>query len=266
MLARDETETDWQADDCCTLVNASGSSPLVLVCEHASNHIPDEFGDLGLSADARQSHIAWDPGALGVATELSSVLDAPLLVQNVSRLVYDCNRPPDEASAIPEKSEIYSIPGNANLPQSERDRRTRLYYDPFRLRLSAVVEEALARFGAPVLATIHSFTPIYFGQPRTVELGILHDEDARLADFLLASMTSRESMRIERNQPYGAADGVTHTLRFHALPKGIPNVMIEIRNDLIATEMDQKKMAATLARYFASAIGQFASNEEGMAH
>lgn len=250
--------TDQQGPAILSVHNASGKAPVILVCEHASNHIPADLRDLGISEDVRQSHVAWDPGALGVALELSDLLDAPLLVGHVSRLVYDCNRPPEDQSAIPAKSEIYDIPGNANLSDGERARRAKLYYDPFRLELAGLVQAAIASHPSPILANIHSFTPVYFGQKRQVEIGILHDADARVADCLLASMHATENYRVERNEPYGPEDGVTHTLRTHALPFGLLNVMIEIRNDLIRTSDEQKGMAAILARHFDVARNHFA--------
>ncbi|MCB9994635.1 MAG: N-formylglutamate amidohydrolase [Hyphomicrobiaceae bacterium] len=266
MLVRDTSSAVRRPPETLAVLNASGAAPLVLVCEHASNFIPAELHDLGVDETVRLSHVAWDPGALGVATGLSRLLDAPLLVQNVSRLVYDCNRPPSEPSAVPEKSEIYTIPGNEALAPAERDLRAARYYEPFRHELMDLLDTAIARHGAPLLATIHSFTPVYFGQPRAVEIGILHDEDARLADFLLNAFTAAGHWNCQRNQPYGPSDGVTHTLREHALPRGLANVMIEIRNDLIATAEAQEKMGAMLAGHLASAIDQFTETREEVTH
>ena len=94
---------------------ASAKGRLVLVCEHASNHIPEGWGDLGLSPDQRRAHIAWDPGALGLARGVARRLEAVLVHAPVSRLVYDLNRAPDMAGAMPSRSEIHDIPGNAAL-------------------------------------------------------------------------------------------------------------------------------------------------------
>ncbi len=211
------------------VVNPDGAHSVLLVCEHASRAIPPEFGDLGLSAEALESHIAWDPGALTVSLALSDALDATLVHASVSRLVYDCNRPPEAPDAMPAKSEATVIPGNAALSEADRQARVDAYYRPFE---ALVAETVAARPVPPVIVTIHSFTPIYLGRERAVEIGILHDTDSRLADALL-----RESSRftVARNQPYGPEDGVTHTLRRHALPSGLLNVMIEIRNDLLET-------------------------------
>jgi predicted N-formylglutamate amidohydrolase len=107
---------------------------------------------------------------------------------------------------------------------------------------------------APVLVTIHSFTPVYEGNPREVEIGILHDADTRLADAMLQCGAAHLPHIIRRNEPYGPADGVTHTIAEHGLPFGHPNAMIEIRNDLIATPKAQTDMARQLAGWLTQAI------------
>ncbi len=235
------------------VTNQEGSSPFLIVCEHASKTIPAGLGGLGLDAGAANSHIAWDPGALAVATELSQILDAPLVEARFSRLAYDCNRPPEAAGAMPEKSEIYDIPGNRNLSPEARARRVRELYEPFSRALTNAITTRVLQGRPPVLVTIHSFTPVYFGEQREVELGILHDEDTTLADAMLAN-ADKTTMLARRNEPYGAADGVTHTLKLHAIPNGLLNVMIEVRNDLLTTGAEQKKVAAELADMLRAAL------------
>jgi predicted N-formylglutamate amidohydrolase len=237
-------------------VNPNGAAPVVLVCEHASNFIPPEFADLGLDREVLQSHIAWDPGALPVALRLSALLDAPLVASRISRLVYDCNRPPHAEGAMPARSELYAIPGNEGLSPEDRAERVRRFYDPFRTTLSECLDSRIAAGRAPVLVTIHSFTPVYFGKPRMVELGILHDRDSRLADEMFASLAGEAGWVVRRNEPYGPQDGVTHTLAVQALPRGLRNVMIEIRNDLIAGIDGQERAALLLARHLAAALGE----------
>jgi len=242
------------SSDVVEVINPAGSGGFVLVCEHASSHIPCELKDLGLSGDVLTSHVAWDPGALAVAEAMSGELDAPLVAQRVSRLVYDCNRPPQAASATPARSEIYAIPGNAGLSPAERERRAERYYVPFRETLAACIDARLGRPAAPVVVTIHSFTPVYFGLRRSVDIGILHDADRRLADAMLECAKSEPRSRFRRNEPYGPLDGVTHTLVEQAMPRGLMNVMIEIRNDLIGSEAEQQEMAALLCRLLRGAM------------
>lgn len=232
-------------------LNPDGQGAFVLVCEHASNHIPAALSRLGLSDDALSSHIAWDPGARAVAQTLSQDLDSPLVAAGVSRLIYDCNRPPNEPSAMPARSESTDIPGNAALDQMARLARTVSVYGPFRDRLAGLLDQALAIGRLPILMTIHSFTPVYLGNRREMDVGILHDSDTRFADALLQAASEDDeacSLRIRRNEPYGPKDGVTHTLALHAVPRGLPNVMIEIRNELLADVAGRDRIAALLGR------------------
>lgn len=237
-----------------SVTNAGGRRELVLVCEHASNYIPPQFDGLGLDESALQSHIAWDPGARGVALHLSALLDAPVVTQNVSRLIYDCNRPPDAEAAMPAVSEIFAVPGNTSLTSIERDLRTLTYYHPFADALTSLVDTRINVRTPPALITIHTFNPTYSGAVRAFDLGILHDVDTRLADLLLDTMGDQRRFDVRRNQPYGPRDGVTHTLKTHALPHGLPNVMIEIRNDLVATPDAERQMAEWLAPWFDTAL------------
>lgn len=220
---------------------------VILVCEHASHHIPDDWANLGLTADQRQAHIAWDPGALGLARGLSERLDATLIHAPVSRLVYDLNRAPDMAGAMPARSEIHDIPGNAAISAAERLARTQAVYLPWASGLHGLIASRIALGRRPVVITVHSFTPLYHGRPRTVEFGIIHDADAHLSVAILDAAHRKTRLQAELNSPYSAADDVTHTLRVHATPYGLPNAMLEVRNDLIATPQAQAAMAETLA-------------------
>lgn len=234
---------------------AEAKSDIVLICEHASRRVPERLGDMGLSEELLKSHIAWDPGALAVAEMLSEALDATLIHQRFSRLAYDCNRPPEAKDAIPEVSEIYDVPGNRGLNVAERAARTEALYHPFHKAIDDLLVARQDAGRSPVIVTIHSFTPIYKGVARDVEIGILHDSDSRLADCMLANGAGGYDVR--RNEPYAPVDGVTHTLRRHALTRNLKNVMIEIRNDLIADPAGQ----GAAAGYIAGLLGQCLDGE-----
>lgn len=237
-------------------VNPLGESDICLVCEHAGRLVPRALGRLGLTEADFDRHISYDIGAEGVSRRLSAQLDAPLVLQRYSRLVYDCNRPPEAPSAMPEISETTAIPGNRNLGAEERLQRTNEIYRPFHAAVADVLDAMEARGKLPHLVTIHSFTPVYKGVPRTLDLGILHDEDARLADALIELTRGyNPAIDVRRNEPYGPADGVTHTLLVHSAPRRMPNVMIEIRNDLIASEAGQQAWAERLARLLSAVQG-----------
>ncbi|MGC1495726.1 MAG: N-formylglutamate amidohydrolase [Sulfitobacter sp.] len=239
-------------DDPVLVLNPDAKSRVVVVCEHASCFIPDAYNDLGLTGDALTSHIAWDPGALEVAKGLAERLDATLVASNISRLVYDCNRPSSAADATPVQSEAIKVPGNANLTAAQRAERVNTVYEPFRARLAKVN----AGITGPIIVTIHSFTPIYHGAKRPVEIGILHDTDTRLADALLHVAPQHTDALVLRNEPYGPQHGVTHTLKEHALPFGHLNVMLEVRNDLLHDATVQDAMAGCIANWLSDALAQ----------
>lgn len=224
------------------------ASEIVLICEHASKTMPKALGTMGLDAAKLASHIAWDIGAQRLAEMLSDRLDATLVSQRFSRLAYDCNRPPEAAGAYPERSEIYDVPGNVGLSARDKARRADALYHPFHQAIDDLLDERLAAGRKVVLVTVHSFTPIYFGTRRDGHLGILHDDDSRLAEAMLDAAARLELNNVLRNYPYGPEDGVTHTLQRHGLTRQIANVMLEIRNDLITDEAGQSIWADRVAK------------------
>lgn len=253
MLAETQFFTEGDGEP-VAVENAGAAGDVLLVCEHASSQLPKRYGTLGLSEDALSSHIAWDPGALAVSQFMSRQLAAVLIYQRFSRLVYDCNRPPESPAAMRDSSEIFRIPGNEDLSEAERSLRTTSLYLPFQGRISDEIEVRRRQGRRTVLVTIHSFNPVYFGERREVEIGILHDKDSRLADAMLKAAADTRLYRVERNEPYGPADGVTHTLELHAAADGLLNVMIEVRNDLISDETGQGVVADFLTGLLREAL------------
>lgn len=252
---------DRQDGDPAILVNEKGRSPVVLVCEHAGRVLPASLGTLGLAEADLARHIAWDIGAEAVSRRLSAALDAPLVLQRFSRLAYDCNRPPESAGAMPAVSETTRIPGNENLKSEDRLGRTLEIYRPFHDAVARLLDKRAAEGIASLFVTIHSFTAVYKGVDRKLDLGILHDHDVRLADRMLGHFARFKDIVTRRNEPYGPADGVCHTLNLHAGVRGLRNVMIEIRNDLIADEAGQAAWAGRLA----VALGE-QMNEKGLSY
>lgn len=230
------------------ILRRNAQSDVILVCEHASNHFPALWGNLDLRPDQLISHAAWDPGALGVAQGLSERLDATLIHATVSRLIYDLNRAPDMPGAMPLRSEVHDIPGNASISRDQRLARAQAVYLPWVNALHDLVATRIALGRRPIIVTIHSFTPVYFGQARSVEFGVIHDADPQLSLAVLGAAKALTRLNCQLNAPYSAADDVTHSLRLHATPYGLPNTMLEIRNDLIATPDDQAFMADQLTQ------------------
>ncbi len=223
------------------VTNPDGAGPCIILCDHASNFVPDGFGSLGLSESDLQKHIAWDPGALGVSAVMSKLLDAPLVESCVSRLIIDCNRPLNAPDLVPSLSEVTVIPANENLSEAARDERIVLSHKPYHAAIERLVREReQAGLPAPVFVAVHSYTPVYRGVTRPWHIGIIHDADDRVAAPLIASLQALGLYDVGINEPYSPADRVYYTLERHASAQGLPAVMIEIRNDLVTTVAEEK--------------------------
>ncbi|MFC5386245.1 N-formylglutamate amidohydrolase [Aquamicrobium segne] len=228
------------------VTNPEGTSPYVFTCDHASNYMPAELGLLGLSEEDFLGHIAWDPGALPVAAMLAQALDATLIETCVSRLVIDCNRPLDAHNLITQVSETTTVPGNANLTPEQKQARIDLVWQPFHDTIAAVLDERQAQGRETRLVSVHSYTPVFFGKQRPWHIGIIHDEDERLAAPLLRALNGVAGIKVGANEPYSPADLVYFTLERHARSRGLACAMIEIRNDEIANDAGQRKWAGLL--------------------
>lgn len=232
--------------DVAIVENAEGLGPFVIVCEHASNFVPARFGNLGLPEAELQRHIAWDPGALGVARVLAKELDAPLVSCAVSRLVIDCNRDPSVFDAITAKSEDTIIPGNTDLSNEERRTRVVEVYEPFHAGVAAQVAAKRAK-GPVAIVGIHSFTPVYNGAGRPWHIGILFDRDESLSAPMLTALRRDSAIVVGANEPYSPGDRVYHTLDRHGQSQGLSSVMVEIRNDLLTTPEQERAWGTKLA-------------------
>ena len=233
--------------------NPEGTGPFVIVCDHASNRIPEEYEPFELADDALATHIAWDPGALAVARRLSKRLDAPLLWPDVSRLIIDCNRAPDAKSLIVTESEGRKVPANHGLPEAERSRRLNQIHGPYHAAIDACLEHRLARRQPTALIAVHSYTPVYLGKARPWQVGIVFGEDRRMADLLIRELEAEPALFVGINEPYSPEDQVYYTVERHAHPSALPAVMIEIRNDEIGDQSGQRKWADRLGGILAIA-------------
>jgi predicted N-formylglutamate amidohydrolase len=229
--------------------NPEGSGSFVIVCDHASNRIPGEFSSFGVDPALLETHIAWDPGALGVARHLSARLDAPVVWPDASRLVIDCNRSDDASSLIVVETERGPVPANRSLSQEERRRRLEHIHAPYHATIDALLKRRMDTHLPTAVVAIHSFTPVFFGKGRSWQIGVVFGDDRRLADPLIHALEAADpALTVGINQPYSPADQVYYTVERHAGPRGLPAAMIEIRNDEIGNEEGQRRWADRLAR------------------
>ncbi|MBV9248514.1 MAG: N-formylglutamate amidohydrolase, partial [Acetobacteraceae bacterium] len=180
-----ESLLDPDEPDPVQVLRAEGSSDILLTADHAGRAIPRRLGRLGLSDQELDRHIAWDIGIAGVTRRLSDALDAAAVLQVYSRLVIDCNRDPAVLSSIPEISEATEIPGNVGITSAEREARKREIFEPYHARIRALLDGRAAKGRRTVLVAMHSFTPRFKGESRAMQVGVLFNRDARLANILL---------------------------------------------------------------------------------
>ncbi len=215
-----------------------GDGPFVIACEHAANRLPRALGSLGLPQADLQRHIAWDPGAADVADGLAARLGGDLLKQRFSRLAIDCNRSPERPDAIAVLSEDTPIPGNLALSAEAREGRVAAFWSPFHAALETLIDKRQHARRPTALVTVHSFTPVYRGVARPWHVGVISTDERSLADAVLVALRRDRTLVVGDNEPYSARDNVDYTIRRHGRDRGLPHVMIEIRNDLLGAAED----------------------------
>jgi predicted N-formylglutamate amidohydrolase len=245
---------DADGDRSVEVLNAGGSSPFVLICEHASNRFPEAYRDMGLTPHQRLMHIAWDPGALAVAMLLVDELDAPLIHSTVSRLVIDCNRDVDAIDLIPTVTERMDIRANVGITADERRSRIERYHAPFHAAIETLLDRRLAQGRETILVTVHSFTPTYKEVARPWPVGLIHGADVSFTRALFEALKQDDPMlNVGWNEPYSARSGVTYTIEHHGDGHGLPAAMIELRNDEILEPGGVASWVRRLARCLQSA-------------
>lgn len=207
---------------------------LLFVADHATNFIPEAYGNLGVDEADLQKHIAWDIGTLDVARAVRNRTGGRLLRAPVSRLLIDLNRDPGHPGLIPESSDGILIPGNMDLTPEERQRRLDIYFHPYHGLLSSEIDTMLETKDKVSLVSIHSFTPVMNGQARPWHVGILYNQDDRLARAAIDWLSREPGLIVGDNEPYSGRL-LNYTMDRHAEARGIPYLSIEIRQDLIST-------------------------------
>jgi len=230
--------------------NAEGASPFLLTSDHYGRALPRALGDLGLPESEMERHIAWDVGIAGVAHALSKHLGAHLIAQRYSRLVIDCNRPPDAPGSIPRISEATVIPGNEGLTRDAADARRQQIFDPYHRRIREVIDRRLRDNIPTVLVSLHSFTPVYAGIARPWHVGTLYQRDTRLPPLLLKGLRASGDLVVGDNEPYAVSEETDYTIPVHGEARGLMNTGIEIRQDLIADAAGEMQWADRLANIF----------------
>jgi len=238
-----------------TLLNPDAQTPLLLLCDHASARIPPGLDNLGLSAGQLSAHIAVDIGAAAVTRLLAERLGASAILARWSRLVIDLNRDPEDFTSIREISDGVLVPGNRDLTPAERARRRTEIFDPYHQAVAAWIRARAAGGQAPAIVSLHSFTPELGGVARGWHAGVLTNRDRRLGRLALETLAGLDpTLVLGDNKPYSGLSDYGYSIETHALPAGLPNLLLEIRQDLITDADGQRRWAGLVEKVLARAL------------
>ena len=222
---------------------AGASPPLLLTCEHASNALPPGWAWPEEDGWLVEMHWAWDPGAAALTRALAERLGCPAVLSTFSRLLVDPNRPPGSDTMFREVADGRPVVLNRDRTAEDERRRLEACYEPYHAAVAAMVAE---HPGVPLLS-MHTFTPLYEGTPREVEIGVLFDDDEAwgLAWF--------EALRggaydVRVNEPWSGRLGLMYSVQRHARREGRRCVELEIRQDHATDAVEAARIVDLLAR------------------
>jgi len=230
------------------VLNESGGSDIVLICEHASNHIPAEYKSLGLDEPDLSRHIAWDIGAAAVTRALAAKLDAPAFLGTYSRLLIDLNRPLGVPTSIPKRSESTDIPGNASLSEAEKTRRGDLIFAPFHNFIAKHLRARETVGRKSRIVAMHSFTPVFFGKERPWQAGVLYDSSRAFGEAVIAGLRQDSALNVEPNVPYVISRDHDYAVLVHGHDRGYAGILIEVRQDLLTSAEGTEGWARRIAQ------------------
>ena len=241
----------WQPVE---VIPGAPDADVLLICDHASNHVPPEYGNLGLPAAEFARHIGWDIGAAAATRRLAAQLKAPAVLSCFSRLLIDPNRGSDDPTLVMQVSDGAIIPGNQAVDAAEIDRRRRLYWQPYRDAVGAALDAMLAAGKTPAIISLHSFTPVWKNDARPWEIAVLWDADDRIAAPLIDALRA-DGVTTGDNAPYdGALEG--DTLYEHGTRRGLAHVLVEFRQDLIGDAAGVAVWSDRLSRALAPVLAR----------
>ncbi|MEM7122299.1 MAG: N-formylglutamate amidohydrolase [Pseudomonadota bacterium] len=216
------------------VVNGGGVADCLVVCDHASDVIPERLGDLGLDERHLREHIAWDIGAAAMTRRLAERLDAPAVLAGFSRLVVDCNRYLDDPAAFVEVSDRVTVPGNAALSAAAKQERADAFYRPYHGEIDRRIEAAMGAGKVLTVVSVHTMTDRMRGKElRPQEVTVCWDRDERLALSFIRNLEAVDGLVVGDNDPYGLDLGEDYTVPEHAMRRGLPHIQLEVRQDLV---------------------------------
>jgi len=230
-----------------TIFNGQAKSPVLLVADHASPHIPVSFNQLGLDDWVLDRHVTWDIGSNKLAHYLAVELDARAVLAGFSRLIVDPNRHPASRTSIPEVSDGITIPGNAGLSEQQKAGRLQSFFTPYHDTIAEVLNQFSRNGVVPAVISVHTFSPVFDREERPWHIGIMWDKDPRIPVPLINGLRKLDNVCVGDNEPYSGRHPHDFTIDHHAEASGLPHVGIEVRQDLVREEEGARKWAGVLS-------------------
>ncbi|PHR57213.1 MAG: N-formylglutamate amidohydrolase [Robiginitomaculum sp.] len=237
-----------------TLLAPTSTTPVFCFCDHATNHVPSVYDNLGLGDADLNRHIGWDIGAEALTRQFCSIFGSAGLLAGFSRLLIDPNRDLESAALVSKTSDGTIIPANQNLTPQDRQARIHHFYEPYHHALETQLDMVQERFVDPLIISIHSFTPKpHQGSKRDIDIGILWKTDEDEAIRLRAEIERIHPYLVGLNEPYSALE-LNYTMDRHVIPRGLRHITFEVRQDLVDTAAKISKMAEHLSQALAHFI------------
>ena len=215
----------------------SARPPILLSAEHASERLPPGWAWPAEDARLAGTHWAYDLGIAEVTREVAAALGAPAVLSRFSRLLIDPNRPLDSDTLFRREADALPVGLNAALGSEDRARRIQNYYRPYH---EAVAEMVAAHPGVDMLS-LHSFTPCYEGERRTVEVGVLFDLHEAWAERWYDALAV-SGWVMARNEPWSGRNGLMYAVQHHAVKHGRQAVELELRQDLTTDATTRQRL------------------------
>ena len=233
---------------------------LVIICDHASNHVPAAYENLGLPETEFARHIAYDIGAANVARGIAITLGVPAVLSRFSRILIDPNRGPEDPTLVMKLSDGAVIPGNRHVDEAEILKRRKHYYDPYHTEIDRLLEEGIERGKPPAIFSVHSFTPFWKSVMRPWHATVLWDKDDRLPRPVMKALRAEKGLVTDDNVPYsGELRG--DCMYRHGTQRGLAHALIEIRQELISDEAGASQWAKRLSMILQGCLGLDGLNE-----
>ena len=219
---------------------------LVFTCEHASNALHDPWQWPEADRWLVDTHWASDIGAGAFTRRVAALMNAPAVLSKFSRLLIDPNRPLDSDTLFRQNADGHQVHLNEGLLETDRQQRIDRFYRPYH----AAVSQMVRRSRGDTVFSIHSFTDNYEGDARTLEIGVLFDDDEEPAYRLIGHLASA-GFHVLPNEPWSGKGGLAYSPVRHAKERGWTALEIEVRQDLIVQDAFAQRLAEALARFFA---------------